>query len=73
MESRTIKIPPAEFLDGGIARDIKSGARSIGFPMKFPDGSKGAIVIIRIKDEDWLPPQHIKSITIEYADPTDKQ
>lgn len=54
-----------------VTRDSKSGARVINFPFEFPsapeeDGARGVIIVCRLQDEEWVPSQNIKSITINF-------
>jgi hypothetical protein len=46
--------------------DTKSGAKTIAFPLIFPDQSDGAIMVTRLKKTEWEPLKMIKSITIEF-------
>jgi hypothetical protein len=49
-------------------KDKKSKSRVANFPFDFADGTKGVVVVIRLKDEDWNPSYDIKSINIIYND-----
>jgi hypothetical protein len=46
--------------------DAKSGVHTVALPIVFPDGSDGAVLITRLKKQDWNPGETIKSVTIEY-------
>jgi hypothetical protein len=49
-----------------VYEDKKSGAKTIAFPLIFPDKSDGAIMVTRLKKGEWEPLKMIKSITIEF-------
>jgi hypothetical protein len=46
--------------------DAKSKSRVINTPFEFPDGTKGILVLIKIKDESWVPNKDIKNIQINF-------
>ena len=48
-----------------VFEDKKTHARSIAVPFYLPDGSSAAIIVTRLKNEEWNPAS-IKTITIEY-------
>lgn len=50
-----------------IMEDKKSHARSVFFPFNYPDGSHGAIVMVRTKNSNWIPSEHIKSIEVNFV------
>lgn len=49
-------------------KDTKSRSRVINFPFEFPDNTKGVIIILRLKDEEWIPNEDINSILIKFND-----
>ena len=49
-----------------VAQDKKSRSRVISFPFEFPDGEKGAIIVLRLKDEDWVPKETLTSINLNF-------
>lgn len=46
--------------------DPKTNARTIALPFRLPDNTAAALMICRLKDEQWEPKDIIKSITVEY-------
>lgn len=50
-----------------VFEDKKTHFRSIALPFALNDGSGAAIIITRLKNEEWSP-KNIKSITITYND-----
>lgn len=49
-----------------VAKDNKSKARVINFPFDFPSEDQGVIIVCRLKDEEWIPVNDIKSIIINF-------
>lgn len=49
-----------------VTKDKKSRSRVISFPFEFSDGEKGAVIVLRLKDEDWEPTDSLKSITLNF-------
>lgn len=50
-----------------VFEDKKTNAKTIALPFIFPqDNSSGAILITRLKKEEWKPCEYIKKIIIEY-------
>jgi len=49
-----------------VAKDKKSKSRVATIPFEFPDKTNGVIIMVRIKDEDWVPANTIKSIKITF-------
>lgn len=52
--------------DISVAQDNVTHYPFIGFPFSFPDGTKGQIVVIRLKDEVWKPAKTMSSISINF-------
>lgn len=50
-----------------VTQDKKSRSRVVSFPFEFPDGEKGAMIILRLKDEDWNPKENLKSVTLNFT------
>lgn len=50
-----------------VTQDKKSRSRVISFPFEYPDGEKGALIILRLQDEDWKPHESITKITIHFT------
>lgn len=50
-----------------VFEDAKSKARTVAFPIDYPDGSHGVIILTRLKDEVWVPSKSIESIVINYV------
>lgn len=50
-----------------VFEDAKSHARTVAFPIDYPDGSHGVVILTRLKNEVWIPSKTIKTITIQYA------
>lgn len=58
-----------EFLFGPnvkVTSDKRSGSKVISLPFDFPDETRGILIVCRVKDEEWVPMNDIKSIKIEY-------
>lgn len=58
-----------EFLFGPnvkVTADKRSGSKIISLPFDFPDETRGILIVCRVKDEEWVPMNDIKSIKIEY-------
>ena len=49
-----------------VTEDRRSHSRVISFPFEFPDGEKGAIIVLRLKDEEWKPSESIRSVNIVF-------
>lgn len=49
-----------------VITDKKSKSRVSHFPFELPDGSNGVFILCRIKDEEWVPANTIKDITITF-------
>lgn len=49
-----------------VTEDKKSKSRIINFPFNFPDGTNGVMIILRLKDEEWVPNQSINRVTVEF-------
>jgi cobalamin biosynthesis protein CbiD len=49
-----------------VIEDKKSKTRVANFPFEFPDGTRGIIIVCRVKDESWVPNKTISSITINF-------
>lgn len=59
---KEIPIPPTH----PVFEDSKSGARTIAFPIVFPDNSDGVVMITRLKNQDFEPAKLIEKITLNY-------
>ena len=59
---KEIIIPPAH----PVFEDTKSGARTIAFPIVFPDNSDGVLMVTRLKNQDFEPAKLIEKITVNY-------
>lgn len=58
-----------EFLLGPnvkVTSDKRSGSKVISLPFDFPDETRGILIVCRVRDEEWVPMNDIKSITIEF-------
>lgn len=49
-----------------VTMDKKSRTRVVSFPFEFPDETRGVVIIIRAKDEEWIPMNDIKSFDIKF-------
>lgn len=47
-----------------VTKDAKSRTRVVNFPFEFPDETRGVMIICKIKDEEWIPSEDIRSINI---------
>ena len=46
--------------------DKRSKTRVANFPFEFPNGTRGILIVCRVKDENWKPSNDIKSLNIEF-------
>lgn len=49
-----------------VLTDKKSKCRVINFEFELPDGEQAGLIICRLKDEEWVPIDDIKSIYINF-------
>ena len=49
-----------------VYEDKKTKARTVALPLDFPDGTHGAVMITRIKNQDWNPGEMVKSVTVTF-------
>lgn len=49
-----------------VTEDKKSRSRITNFPFEFPDGTRGVVIVCRIKDEPWKPNEDISSVTLTF-------
>lgn len=62
-------LPVSEYERQGV--HAETGARMITKSFDFPDGSKGGLIVLRLKNEVWVPHKTIKSIAITFYDEED--
>lgn len=46
--------------------DKKTKAKTVAFPIVFPKGKNGALMITKLEKNGWNPSEDIKSIIINY-------
>lgn len=49
-----------------VTEDKRSKARIANFPFEFPDGTRGILIVLKVKDEPWKPLKDIKSLHIHF-------
>jgi hypothetical protein len=49
-----------------VFEDNKTRAKSIAFPITFPDATAGAIIVSRLSRQAWIPKEVIKEIIIVF-------
>lgn len=50
-----------------VKKELKSGTQVFNFPFDFPDDEKGAIIICRLNEDEWIPYKTISKIIIEFV------
>ena len=49
-----------------VIEDKKSKTRVAHFPFEFPDGTRGIMIVCRVKDENWKPSDSISKLLIDF-------
>ncbi len=49
-----------------VTMDKRSKTRVVHFPFEFPDGSPGALILCKVKNEDWVPHEEVLSVQINF-------
>jgi hypothetical protein len=72
MTKSKIEAPPInqyviDIGDGAkVIEDKKTKSRVFNAPFEFKDGTRGVIIIIRVKDEKWVPADDITNLIINF-------
>ena len=49
-----------------VTEDKRTKTRIANFPFEFPDGTRGIVIVCRVKDKPWIPSKDITSININF-------
>lgn len=47
-------------------QDKRSKAMVANFPFEFPDGTRGVLIVCKLKDEPWNPSKDLKNLKLEF-------